>query len=361
MKKIRLASFKSRLGSFIIDFLLITVCGILISLISFYPIFSSSFKFNESKEEIINERIASHLYKDVDGVPYTLDFPDFKHDQYYYFEESIQYYYLTYLPTKGYNYDIYWYNVYILHLNDIGNKYDNEPTYEDTLFKWTDNHNEIGVIKDDSKYPVDPSSEHYVDDADKTLYKYFFNQYDIALDNIESQSFVGGKYQNIVLLTLSAFGLGILSSSLVVSLLFPMVTNNFKTPGKMITKLVVLTDDGYKYKKSSYIFRYLFLLVVEIVGGILTIGGMLLISYTVILCSKKRRCLHDLACSSVVADERHSIFFADKKTEEAFKAIKEKDKPKKVIEKEVDDLVLDLDKIKELRKGMDDKNEEDSK
>ena len=244
-----------------------------------------------------------------------------------------------------------------LDLNDIDNKYDNEPTYNETLFKWTSNHDEIGIIADETKYPLD-SNGHYIDDNDRTLFNYFLNEYNGALNNIEEQSFVGGKYHQIVLLTIATIGISFAAGSLIVCLLFPLIAPNFKTLGKLITKLIVLNDEGYKYTRLKYLLRYLFLLFVEIIGGILTIGGILLISYTAILSSKKRRSLHDLACGSVVADELNSIFFKDKETELAFKRIYDKENPKKEDKTDYqnDGLVLDLDKIIELRKGIEEKD-----
>ena len=357
MKKIRLASLNKRLISFVIDFVFLSLVSALLCIFCFYPIFSNNFKFNEIKQDITNERLDSYLYKNVDGVPYTLDYPEFNNDQYYVYEDAIKSYYLIYLNDNGYQYDNYWFNVHILHLNDIDNKYDNEPTYNETLFKWTSNHDEIGVIADENKFPLD-SNGHYIDDNDRTLFNYFLNEYNGALNNIEEQSFVGGKYHQIVLLTISSIGISFAAGSLIVCLLFPLIAPNFKTLGKLITKLIVLNDEGYKYTRLKYLLRYLFLLFVEIIGGILTIGGILLISYTAILSSKKRRSLHDLACGSVVADELNSIFFKDKETELAFKRIYDKENPKKEDKTDYqnDGLVLDLDKIIELRKGIEEKD-----
>ena len=91
----------------------------------------------------------------------------------------------------------------------------------------------------------------------------------------------------------------------------PISLKNGKTVGKLITKLVVLTDEGYEYKRYKHIFRYLAFYMVEVFGGVVTIGLTLILTTTLTLFTKKRRALHDYIAFSVVADEVNSVFYKD--------------------------------------------------
>lgn len=103
--------------------------------------------------------------------------------------------------------------------------------------------------------------------------------------------------------------------SAIFDLLIPMVSPSGESIGKYIFKLGVISNEGYKLKKYKYIIRWLVYVSIELLLGILSFGAAALISYTMFLFSKNRRCIHDFIASSVVIDKEHSIYFSSAKEE----------------------------------------------
>lgn len=103
--------------------------------------------------------------------------------------------------------------------------------------------------------------------------------------------------------------------SAIFDLFIPMVSPSGESIGKYIFKLGVISNEGYKLKKYKYIIRWLVYVSIELLLGILSFGAAALISYTMFLFSKNRRCIHDFIASSVVIDKEHSIYFSSAKEE----------------------------------------------
>ena len=101
----------------------------------------------------------------------------------------------------------------------------------------------------------------------------------------------------------------------ILNFLIPVIAPNGQTIGKFIFKLAVLNNSGYYLKKSKYFIRWI-LYLLELVLGIATFGGVLLISYTMFLFTKHRRCIHDFGAGSVVIDNSTSVYFSSQEEEE---------------------------------------------
>lgn len=97
--------------------------------------------------------------------------------------------------------------------------------------------------------------------------------------------------------------------------IIPICSKNGETLGKYFLGLGVLTHDGYVLPKYWYIPRYLIFFIVELALGILSFGGLFLVSYLMFCFSKKRRSLHDFAGNSVVVDKKDSIWFKNREQE----------------------------------------------
>lgn len=107
-------------------------------------------------------------------------------------------------------------------------------------------------------------------------------------------------------------------------LVIPLCLKDGQTLGKKVMKLVVLSADGYTYRKWKLIIRFVVYFAVEFVGMIVSFGATLLISYTMTMFTKKRRSIHDYAAGSVVADSENSLWFDDPVEEELFNAQRKK-------------------------------------
>lgn len=101
----------------------------------------------------------------------------------------------------------------------------------------------------------------------------------------------------------------------ILNFLIPIIAPNGQTIGKFIFKLAVLDNSGYVLKKGKYIIRWI-LYLLELALGIATFGGVLLISYTMFLFTKHRRCIHDFGAGSVVIDNSTSVYFSSPEEEQ---------------------------------------------
>ena len=102
----------------------------------------------------------------------------------------------------------------------------------------------------------------------------------------------------------------LLGVSFIFDLLIPFLSPCCETIGKHIYRLGVLTSDGYRYKKIWLLTRWLCYVLIELIIGAMTFGASVLISYTMFLFCKKRRCLHDFIAKSVVIEKDGSIYFS---------------------------------------------------
>ena len=91
--------------------------------------------------------------------------------------------------------------------------------------------------------------------------------------------------------------------------MIPLFSKRNETIGKYIFKLGVISKDGYSLKKIWIFIRWLSYLVIELVGGFLTMGGTILISYTMLIFNKKKRTIHDYIGNSIVINKEESFYF----------------------------------------------------
>ncbi len=105
--------------------------------------------------------------------------------------------------------------------------------------------------------------------------------------------------------------------SFIFEFLVPLFSPHNETIGKHIFKIGVISDKGYTLKKIMLLPRWISYLVFEIILGVLSFGGLILISYTMFMFTKKRKCIHDIFAKSIVIDNTRSIYF-DNEKEESF-------------------------------------------
>lgn len=113
--------------------------------------------------------------------------------------------------------------------------------------------------------------------------------------------------------------------------IIPIFSKCRRTIGKHIFKLDVIASTSYQLKWHKLLLRYVVYAVVEVIGGIVTFGGLFLITYTMFIFSKNRRSIHDFVCKSVVIDGKDSVYFLNEKEEEYFNARKKNEKTNNII------------------------------
>lgn len=92
-------------------------------------------------------------------------------------------------------------------------------------------------------------------------------------------------------------------------LLIPMLTKNGQSLGKMIFKLSITNQYGYRLKPWQLIVRYLAFLVFEVFSWYLIPMLGLFVSLTLAIYNKKGRSLHDLIAMTRVVDAKSSQIF----------------------------------------------------
>ena len=298
MKHIQIASLKKRLLSSLIDLTLIAGLFCLFYFCVFTKVVASVQHYDHLNEVITSERINSHLYNE-NGISLLEEKPGAGETE---LKDPIEYFYQTYLNTKDEKYTEYWYNVHVLYLDDIDEKYKGEQLFKPQvpLFKWNDNHTQ--AIKIDG----------HTDEEYNIFYR---SAYASALTNLQ---FVEPVYSALKTMTWGNIRAALYSSlvaTFIPCFIIPISLKNGKTVGKLVTKLVVLTDEGYEYKRYKHIFRYLAFYIIEVFGGVVTIGLTLILTTSLTLFTKKRRALHDYIAFSVVVDEVNSVFYKDSEEE----------------------------------------------
>jgi uncharacterized RDD family membrane protein YckC len=150
---------------------------------------------------------------------------------------------------------------------------------------------------------------------------YFLKIYSNACKNVISNSKINEltvKNQSIVLGSLVYIIPVLIITTFIFELLIPLFSPCCETIGKHILKLGVLSHEGYRLKKGWLILRWLCYVLVELILGVLTFGATVLITYTMFLFCKKRRCLHDFVAKTCVIEKAGSIYFANRKEEEYY-------------------------------------------
>lgn len=112
----------------------------------------------------------------------------------------------------------------------------------------------------------------------------------------------------------------VIGYGLIFQLLIPVLSKTRRTLGKQLFKLDVIGSDGYTLRRIKLIPRSLVYIFIEILLGIATFLGVLLISYTMFMFSKNRRALHDFIAKSAVIDGQTSIYFSCKEEEDYYNA-----------------------------------------
>ncbi|MCQ2794043.1 MAG: RDD family protein [Bacilli bacterium] len=316
MKYIQIASLEKRLLSSLIDLALLVGLTCLFYFFGFSQAVASVQHFDTRQAEINQACLDSHLYVEQGDkiITYTEAKPDATSDMIE--KEAVEPFYTIYLKTvmpekEGHYYDNYWYGVYVLHLEDKEGYYEDEPIYEEDnrLYEWINS--KEGTFKRKS-------------DIDEPRFLEFFRgTFGTATVDLTNTPKV---HENMVAISWGKVRATIYASivgSIIPYLIVPVCLRNGKTVGKLAMGLIVLTDEGYEYAKWKHIIRYLAFYLLEVFGGVVTIGLTLVFSSCLVFFSKKRRAIHDYVAFSCVVNERESVFFKNEEEELAFEKANE--------------------------------------
>ena len=148
-------------------------------------------------------------------------------------------------------------------------------------------------------------------EANKTV-NYVLEQFNNAVKLVENSSQVSGLNEanrKIMVSSIVWFIPLLAGFSFIFDLIVPLFTKDCKTIGMMIFKLGLVSKDGYKLKKVWLIPHWISYFGLEFILGIMSFGATIIISYTMMMFSKNRRCLHDFLGNTVVINSSESFYF----------------------------------------------------
>lgn len=132
----------------------------------------------------------------------------------------------------------------------------------------------------------------------KTIFKNAISEFNNLAPHREMQMYLTIETLTNIVLTTTIF-----------VLLIPMLTKNGQSLGKMIFKLSITNQYGYRLKPWQLIVRYLAFLVFEVFSWYLIPMLGLFVSLTLAIYNKKGRSLHDLIAMTRVVDAKSSQIF----------------------------------------------------
>lgn len=119
--------------------------------------------------------------------------------------------------------------------------------------------------------------------------------------------------KNIVMINLTIIVISILISGLIIYLVFPLIfKRDHATLAMKIFKLGLINQNGLSLENKEFLFRFLFLYIVEFILGILSLFIIPLISYSYMLLSKKESPFHDVLINVLMIDKNMNKIYLNK-------------------------------------------------
>jgi uncharacterized RDD family membrane protein YckC len=304
----------SSLGKRILSFFINVVCCLVASLVIYFPtnaIIKNQSFYQKSEDNYYQEYLLSNLYYEQDGKVISYLNDELNYSQYVLILEN---YYFSYLNQRYQtHYDNYWFNVHILHLEDVKKIYQDEDLSLSNIFVYDEENYEILGKYKNSNYSVGVFDESLDSIVKNALNSYFKNAYQEAITNFEDSAYLQDTlYRQYVISMLIAPLISLVISLIIFVLVIPLCDKYQRTIGKMVCHLVVIDAHGYQLNKGKLLIRQLFIIVVEVILGIATYFGFTLISYMFLMFSKKHQAVHDFIVKSLVVDDSSS-WYANKK------------------------------------------------
>ena len=312
MKQILLAKKGKRMLARLIDFLIVTGLTLILFFGLIYPNVFNRDLYLENNEKIVNLYRESELFfVDSEGNYRANSTFEFK---------TIDDLYNTEVKVSNQNYEIKLtsslYDYYTQKYKDFDGQNNLSPDiYKSQILK-------LGLEESNIRdYNEETHTFTLIDESksDITL-QFFIETYQNACVKVTESTPVktlSDANDSLMIKSLSLIVPTLIGISFIFDLLIPLFMPYSETIGKKIMHLGLVSKDGYSLKKYLLIPRWLAYIFLEYLLGIVTFGGLFLISYTMFLFCKKRRCIHDFLSNSVVVDADNSIFFSNKE-EEAF-------------------------------------------
>lgn len=149
--------------------------------------------------------------------------------------------------------------------------------------------------------------------SNDTYISFFESEYDKAVNLMN-------KYDDVVLNNASQINkyfvtiisLSLLTSILILYLIFPLIFKDGETIGKKLLGIgVVSLKDGFRIKVSQKIIRFMSFLIFEVILSVLLVGIPLIVSFSMMFFSKNNMTIHDQLAATICVDKKVSLIYKD--------------------------------------------------
>jgi uncharacterized RDD family membrane protein YckC len=279
------ANLLKRTGAAILDFLFFISSTLLLISYVFGPIYEQQYGTAQLATELSTYQLASYLYTEDSETEILRNLS---------LEEAptgIYRYYAEFKNTKVYDeeegpfvFSMTWYNETILKINET-----------DSLFA-LDPNDLSGIAVLNQGVTTEARDAFYTTTYRETLLD--FNQYPPFAD---------------LVMTINRYFLEVVSLSAVIAvviyyLLFPLIFKNGQTLGKKTLGLALVNTQGYRIQWWQTVVRFL-VIVLTFYTAPISVFGSVLISYTLMVFSKRNRSGNDFLALTRVIQTKESLIF----------------------------------------------------
>lgn len=150
--------------------------------------------------------------------------------------------------------------------------------------------------------------------SDTTYFDFYLNEYcSYSVPILYSTSEYETISKNIVMINLTIIVISVLISGLIIYLVFPLIfKRDHATLAMKIFKLGLINQNGLSLENKEFLFRFLFLYIVEFILGILSLFIIPLVSYSYMILSKKESPFHDALINVLMVDKNMNKIYLNK-------------------------------------------------
>ena len=314
------ASIVKRVGSAILDGIIIFLFLILMQSWVVVPISNHSFNLENMQKEYVEKIVDTGLFvKDEAGTVYELrssalynyetgkTIIEKDKDKTYTVQEFYEPYFQKFLTTDYANNKV----------KDNDKDETNDLSFKDTYLKAKQESN-LFEKRGDSYFVVDGADK-------KEVSKFYTDQYALAYTALYTpNNDISNLIVDINTISLTGMIISGTISLVIFTLVIPLCRKDGETLGKMMTGLGVCSrKDGFRVRKIQTVARFFAFFLLEValsvlIGNIATplVGLPLVASFTVMVFAKSHVAFHDLCAATFVVDKSRCLIYKDL---EAFK------------------------------------------
>ena len=300
------ANLLKRTGAAVLDLFLWVVTSLLLLSYIFGPIYDARYGTSQLSEEFVAYQQASYLYATNEETNQLVnidlqDVPTAIYSYYSIFKDG-----KDYGPSQpAFDFNVAWYNTNVL-----------KVTAANSLFTLVDaDINVLAVVKSGTE-----STD--LDEFYTEAYRQALLDFNTFPEFSSLVSLINGYFLEIIVYST-------LVSYVIFYIIVPLAAKRGQTLGKRASQLMVVNDKGYFMSWWQLPLRSL-VLGVTLFTTIYTVFGSLLLSYTLMVFTKKNRSANDFVALTRVIDKKSSLVFKDEQAMLAYEHQLTKDQPASV-------------------------------